>query len=61
MTIEIRIENKDANRLVEVFQREHKKGEGYAPEHLLYDLGPGCSMSVHVHLLRDLIVKEKQP
>jgi hypothetical protein len=61
MTVEVQILNKDANRRVEIREAVRNRETGEVVTSYIYDLAPGCSMTTHVHLLRDLIVREVEP
>ncbi len=61
MTIEVSIKNNDQSRTVEVIQVSIDKGSGRRTESLPHQLKPGFSTTVHVYLLRDILVREVDP
>ena len=61
MTIEVRIENKDHARDVDVQILDLDKENGLLCKGEKRGIGPGCSQTFYVHLLRDLIVSERNP
>lgn len=61
MTIEVRIENKDAARSIEVIHCELDRVTRRHTEGPPVELKPGRSHTFHVYLLRDLLVREVHP
>lgn len=63
MTIKILIKNEDETRSLEVVQREYERGDRTVTQKYSekMTIKPGESRSYYVHLLRDLVVSEKNP
>jgi len=61
MTIEVRIENKDATRTVVVESVVHSKGGRPPVTNLERTLKPTEAQSFYVHLLCDLKISEQEP
>lgn len=61
MTIKVRVENQDQSRTIEIVAREFDKVTQKVTERWMHDLAPGAASTVYVHLLSDLVVKEKHP
>jgi hypothetical protein len=60
MTIQVTVENRDATRTVEVVEMRHSKAGSFAAGDIT-QLLPGEARSFHIHLLRDLHVREQEP
>lgn len=61
MTIEVRIENRDKDKAIEVQHIEFNKAERSAVGGEIARIEPGEARTFHVHLLRDLSVREVKP
>ena len=61
MTVQIRIENLDSSRRIDVMMQDVDREKGLRPPVVQFSLAAGESRTTHLHLAREIVVRESDP